>query len=309
MASHDWAFLLDMASACELAYWPLEKLLDHWLVKQGSTIRSKPIPSGDLITHAQVTDLLCKCDSIPRRTKEKSLDAVMVSIQMSGRLVLSFRGTKTLENVLSDATTDLSAINANVATGLFVHSGFQKHHRTLMRSVIDEITKYVHNGGKEVIFTGHSLGASACIMSAFSCAVDPVMSTFMQDLSVRCVTFGCPRIGTRDFADWSENLVPGTMRVVNGGDIVTSFPRKMFHVGELIEIAGRKTPCLSCHKLENYMIGIRLKLPGTRLPQMGDDTCRQIQGNRMPLKVDVRPQIAIRDQPFKWLAAKVGGWL
>jgi predicted lipase len=274
MESQDWKFLLDMACASELAYWPLKKISKHWFVKQGAQRIKRGRHKDDLV-RAQVVSLLCRSDRIPRRTEEKSMDAVMVSVDYAGTLVLAFRGTETLENLITDTKTDLGAINTNVATGVYVHRGFQMHHRTLMNAVIHEITRYVHGGGKEVVFTGHSLGASVCLMSAFACAIDPVLSMFMQHVGVRCVTFGCPRVGARDFTEWSNELVPGTIKVVNSGDIVTMFPRHMHHVGKMVEIADAKSlPCLACHKLENYVLALRKKLPGISIAQVDDHACR-----------------------------------
>jgi hypothetical protein len=284
MDSQEWLFLLDMAAASELAYWPLKKILDHWSIKEG---KQQPIKEGrpkDDVVRAQVVRMLCRSKRVPRRTEEKSMDAVMVSVDYAGTLVLAFMGTKTIENVLTDARADLGSINANIATGILVHRGFQKHHRTLMKAVIDEIIRYVHDGGSNIIFTGHSLGLAACMMSAFACAVDPVLADFMQHVSVRCVTFGSPRLGTRDFMEWATVLVPETIRVVNGGDIVTMLPRTMHHVGRLVEIKEMgRLPCLACHKLENYIIAIRSKLPGLFLPQIGEFSCRsdkQVQASK-----------------------------
>jgi predicted lipase len=256
----------------------LKKILDHWFTRLGSRRIQRGPQHKDDVVRTQVVNLLCKSERMPRRTEDATMDAVMVSIDYCGSLVLAFRGTETIENVLTNTKTNLVAINANIATGVSVHRGFQMHHRTLMKAVVDEITRYVHNGGNDVIFTGHSLGASACLMSAFACAIDPVISDFMKHVRVRCITFGSPRIGTRDFSEWSDDLVPDTIRVVNGGDIVTKLPRHMYHVERVVELANAKAPpCLKCHKLENYIVGLIKKLPGILVAQVEDCACRTRQ--------------------------------
>ena len=149
-------------------------------------------------------------------------------------LVVVFRGTEfKLPFAIPGFIADFKISMSLEKNGTLVHSGFQ--------SVLDEIWegegmlhKYLLKQKKEkpllkIYFAGHSLGGALSLISA---------SRFPF---ADCVyTFGCPRVGNKEFANSVKTTV---FRIVHNNDIVTELPPEKLmilktkdeysHVGEL----------------------------------------------------------------------------
>jgi triacylglycerol lipase len=96
-------------------------------------------------------------------------------------------------------------------------------------------------GVKRIAICGHSLGAALAVL----CAAD--MQAAFPDRQVEVILFGCPRVGNRNFCEHYNRVVPNTLRVENGNDIVTKVPPKIFgyrHVGAKIHVGHTRVPFL-----------------------------------------------------------------
>ena len=145
--------------------------------------------------------------------------------------VIVFRGSE--ETGVHDWITDLKFIKQvypyqeSNNKKVKVHYGFIEAYKSVREAVLQRVKKAPQ---QRIICTGHSLGAAlACL-----CALDIQYNT---PKSVRCVTYGCPKVGNAAFAESYNRRVPKTYRVVTHGDLVPKRPPLGYHhVGELLEL-------------------------------------------------------------------------
>jgi triacylglycerol lipase len=146
------------------------------------------------------------------------------------KLVLIFRGTepKNVEDWITNAQV------AKVqACGGRVHAGFWQGCQAVWSELESEVQRMRGQLAtpRPLLLTGHSLGGSLAILAAAQLQ--------LADQQVNGVyTFGCPRIGDRQFAmQYNRRLYNCTFRLVNHRDIVTQLPPAEMgytHVGQLI---------------------------------------------------------------------------
>ena len=67
--------------------------------------------------------------------------------------------------------------------------------------------------GKQIVITGHSLGGALAILAAAD-----LVPYYGRIHSI--YTFGQPRIGNQQFAEWFQNLHQNTFRIVHYADVV-----------------------------------------------------------------------------------------
>ncbi|XP_057806006.1 lipase-like isoform X2 [Salvia miltiorrhiza] len=149
--------------------------------------------------------------------------------------VIAFRGTQetSLQNWVEDLFWKQLDTSYPGVEDAKVHHGFYSayHNTTLRPGVISAIRKVkAFYGDIKVIVTGHSMGGA---MASF-CGLDLRLSLGEQNVQV--MTFGQPRIGNAAFASYYNQVVPDTIRVTNGHDVVPHlppyyhyFPQKTYH--------------------------------------------------------------------------------
>jgi hypothetical protein len=171
---------------------------------------------------------LSYCDDGPRRLKSlarvglEELDFLdeqgtqVLVARDSRRAIVAFRGTDDPRALLSD----LNLPPVQWGTAGRVHRGFADylgHVRARLAAIIKDQT------GRELVFTGHSLGAAAATLAA---NVWPESTLF---------AFGSPRVGDVAFA---ATITPGRVqRFVDCCDIVCRVPPEEFgyvHVGGVL---------------------------------------------------------------------------
>jgi hypothetical protein len=74
------------------------------------------------------------------------------------------------------------------------------------------------NDGWHVFVTGHSLGGALCTLLAAD------LGASGRKCTVTAYNFGSPRVGNRAFVAMYNDLVPDSIRVVNGDDLVPTLP-------------------------------------------------------------------------------------
>lgn len=127
-------------------------------------------------------------------------------------LTVSFRGTSSLRDMLTDARIR----RRTFAPAGSVHRGFSAALESVWRR-LDSRLRSLHPA-RRVLFTGHSLGGALAMLAAAR-SVDAGHSVW------RVVTFGQPRLGNRAFASWYDRrLGSRTLRVVNVNDPVPRLP-------------------------------------------------------------------------------------
>ncbi len=136
-----------------------------------------------------------------------------------GDHVLAIRGTASLADALTDATCH----SKNSDTGSAVHTGFQ----TTFASFRDDLAQYMRQPDVQkstgiIHCVGHSLGGALATLVA-----DWIKVEFNK--TVYLYTFGCPRVGKKDFAIKSSARIDKIFRCVHGADPVPKIPVWPFH--------------------------------------------------------------------------------
>ncbi|EYU43905.1 hypothetical protein ABFS82_07G018700 [Erythranthe guttata] len=138
-------------------------------------------------------------------------------------IVIAFRGTqeRSIQNWVEDLYWKQLDIDYPGVDGAMVHHGFYTayHNTSLRAGVLNGIQKAKElYGDINIMVTGHSMGGA---MAAF-CGLDLRLS--LKEQNVQVMTFGQPRIGNSVFASYFNQVVPDTIRVTNGHDIVPHLP-------------------------------------------------------------------------------------
>lgn len=145
------------------------------------------------------------------------------------RRYLVFRGTESQRFI--DWIRDAEFRPVTGVFGAKVHSGF----RRALDEVWDDIVPRVSPTDRDLVITGHSLGAALAVLAA--------ARLVQADLQIAGVyTYGAPRVGVASFATaYDARLESRTYRVINHIDIVTRVPllfQGYRHVGHRMYFDG-----------------------------------------------------------------------
>ncbi|WP_028550087.1 lipase family protein [Paenibacillus sp. UNC451MF] len=170
-------------------------------------------------------------------------------LQSKTTIVIVFRGTETVAELLSD--TDTVQVSFPYASeGGRVHRGFARMYaRSIRAQVMNMLRK--QSPGKEVWITGHSLGGAVATL----CAMDVAMnSPFSNPL---LVTFGSPKVGNAKFRTAFSGKIRRSVRVVNASDLVPVLPPSLkgaeySHVKGIYRIRFSRSTIMSNHTIRNY---------------------------------------------------------
>lgn len=146
-------------------------------------------------------------------------------------IIIAFRGTITKINMVQNFKLDLipySACSSTASSKCKVHKGFLETYDTAKQYVLHNF-KLFHNlyPNAKIYVTGYSLGAA----QASLCAVE----LSLLGHQVNLMTFGSPRVGSKEFADFANiNLTGTNIRISYGNDAVTAMPIRAigyWHIG------------------------------------------------------------------------------
>ena len=128
----------------------------------------------------------------------------------SGSAIVAFRGSEEMTDFVLDMRIVPICVAASTTSGLVrsnqnykcnlrgmcscskVHSGFFQMFSGLRRKV-REWTNIAKKEGKEIIFTGHSLGGAMALLAN--------LDANMLEIKTRAVVFGAPMVGNAKFAE------------------------------------------------------------------------------------------------------------
>jgi len=130
-------------------------------------------------------------------------------------IVLSFRGAWNLPNVLLAIDFTMTELVPN--SDIQVETGFFKIVMSLYHNVAEELKKLTDEyPGYKVIITGHSIGGAQAALTLFLFNFEGIFPY----ISFELYTYGAPRIGNREFADYFNSLDIPVARGVNNADLV-----------------------------------------------------------------------------------------
>jgi len=193
--------LLQYAHLAQLAYEPHSSdptcpILQREVQKQW--------PGTDSLQHVEAANV-----SIPVQANA----LVMVTAR---RLVVAFRGTDSLNTMLTDVNVaaskwNLTSSHGSRVAGAHVHGGFYRSYRALHPKLVPIVFKWLWNRddrrrafAREIHLVGHSLGGSLAVLAAAHLASLREIHPHTQ-LSV--VTFGAPRVGDARFVEMFNSLM------------------------------------------------------------------------------------------------------
>eukprot|EP00288_Rhodomonas_lens_P019108 CAMPEP_0177716546 /NCGR_PEP_ID=MMETSP0484_2-20121128/14565_1 /TAXON_ID=354590 /ORGANISM="Rhodomonas lens, Strain RHODO" /LENGTH=731 /DNA_ID=CAMNT_0019228579 /DNA_START=330 /DNA_END=2525 /DNA_ORIENTATION=+ len=186
------------------------------------------------------------------------------------RVVLSFRGTSDILDVLTDVNLlqtpfEFREDGKKSDDPRMVHSGFFSSAKACNRRLKELLVAACAGtpGDWEVLITGHSLGGALATLMASEIAggidasrgfknkkVDSWFTTLAKLAQiekddeetppptlgkVRMYTFGAPRVGNTAFAEYFDSFGMEAFRVVNGADIVPRMPRHSSSAGAVLD--------------------------------------------------------------------------
>ncbi len=132
--------------------------------------------------------------------------------------ILVFRGTeKKLKDIKADVKARLIEVPASEEEGdrVILHGGYYEQYRSIEADLQEALASDAVSG-KQIFYTGHSLGGALAI----------VATRFLAgDSSGACYTFGSPPVGTQTF---DENIKTPIYRIINHVDIVPYLPSPYF---------------------------------------------------------------------------------
>lgn len=128
--------------------------------------------------------------------------------------IVACRGTEPAE--WNDLKADANALHDLAETVGRVHRGFKREVDDLWPHVLD----HLQADGRDLWFTGHSLGGAMATICASRCLLDEIP---VEPVEVH--SFGSPRVGTKRYVNHGKVR---HLRWVNNNDIVTRVPPTVF---------------------------------------------------------------------------------
>lgn len=145
---------------------------------------------------------------------------------------ICFKGTTNIENMYSNMHFFLKNYD-----NIKVHNGFLNQYLIIKNKLFDNIDYIIKNNNiGEISLSGHSSGgAIANIASIDFCKK-------YNDIQIKCVTFGSPKVGNEDFVNEYNKYVKDSYRIVNKNDIIEHFPLPVIykHIHEPIYLEENK---------------------------------------------------------------------
>jgi triacylglycerol lipase len=173
--------------------------------------------------------------------ENKETDAQAFVCFDNGDLIITGQGTTTFK----DWTYNFQIQRTRVSylNNTLVHTGFVKQYNSVRERIHQEIRNNIEAQDvqvKRILCTGHSLFGAISTIIALDCCLQ-------YDLPVHCVTFGSPRVGSKEFTKLFNNSVDSSYRCVYKKDPVTfvPIPLRFCHVRGGIQLAKFKS--LSIH--------------------------------------------------------------
>ncbi|KAF8411061.1 hypothetical protein HHK36_003600 [Tetracentron sinense] len=113
--------------------------------------------------------------------------------------------------------------------------------RTQLLTKIKELVEQYKDEDLSLIFTGHSLGASLAILSAFD-----LVENGLPEIPVSAFVFGCPQMGNKAFNDKLKSFKNlRVLHVKNTIDLIPHYPSRLLgyvYTGTELVIDTRKSP-------------------------------------------------------------------
>jgi hypothetical protein len=157
------------------------------------------------------------------------------------KLVLSFRGTSTKEDILD--AIDIRHVVSD-SSGFKVHNGFYQQFKSVEPMITADLCSVKlskRSKPREIVFTGHSMGGAIAAIAASYYG-----SLLGGDVSIHCHTFGTPMFADSKLGDDLLSQVEDHVCVFLKEDVIPCIPinREFTHLPRIIELDDKGT--VSC---------------------------------------------------------------
>jgi hypothetical protein len=148
----------------------------------------------------------------------------------SGKIIMSFRGTASGRNVLSDLKIWREPHLPErghywLGTQPMVHAGFSEFffrsgmRKDCLERIEDIMRKAPGVEHWNILMSGHSLGGAAARIASYD--ISEWLNAKRVTYKLACYTYGCPRVGNSAFAECYNEMVPDTWSIMHLDDAVT----------------------------------------------------------------------------------------
>jgi hypothetical protein len=173
-------------------------------------------------------------------------------INTNNTLYICFRGTSSFKNWKSNFDLRLKEYK-KYDNKFKIHNGYYTQYSSIRHNILPFLVK--NNTYNNIIVCGHSLGGALATI----CCLDICDNIYNRNIT--CVTFGCPRIGDKKFADLYNSYNINTHRIVISGDPIPKWPinREYTHISSSIYFKNKKIyikPDKSQFSLKRYFMNI-----------------------------------------------------
>jgi hypothetical protein len=171
----------------------------------------------------QVHDWTCStCDNDATLTnviENNGERAIVGAYTTNDFLFVAFRGSTNIENWIDNVQFSFTC--PYESPNLCVETGFYKVYSSMQEAVTQSLLHLVqYYGIKNVVVTGHSLGAAIATLMAY----DLYISNTFDKISL--ITFGSPRVGNEAFVSDIVNKSISSLRITHAYDIVPHVPQE-----------------------------------------------------------------------------------
>lgn len=145
----------------------------------------------------------------------------------SNSVIVAHQGTDPikLQSLLTDlkilkGELDPTLFPGDIPAGVEVHTGFRDQHAIKAAEIQAEVKKLIaEKGANQVTVVGHSLGGALAELNSLSLRLN-----LPAEIGVNSVTYGTPRVGNQEFAEFFDSKVTDFRRVNNENDLVPTIP-------------------------------------------------------------------------------------
>jgi hypothetical protein len=141
-------------------------------------------------------------------------------------VVVSHQGTDPTQ-FLSDLT-DIDIFQGGLSSSIFpgtpnnvqVHEGFRDEHAKTAPAILAETKRLISaKGATSVTLVGHSLGGALAILDSLMMRLN-----LPANIAIKGVTYGLPRVGNAEFAEFFDSMVFDFTRINNESDLIPIVP-------------------------------------------------------------------------------------
>jgi predicted lipase len=192
------------------------------------------------------------------------------SIDKLGRLLISFRGTKCVNDLITDIRiTKDKCIDICYSPFYlkhysktyqpYIHAGFYQMFNVMKYELYHIVRKYLETNINKckIILTGHSLGGSLSIISSLCLFINFHDYFKSEKLEIENITFGTPKIGNNEFSNLYKELIKNNTHYYHNSDPIPCVPLLGFNsTGNLFKINKyneSKFYSINYHLLECYL--------------------------------------------------------